>query len=76
MIAGLDKLAHADVDELLSTCPRSRVLAVATDRRQSVLYELRPHERLLGEMSPGALLAAVRDRLGAPRATFERASKT
>jgi hypothetical protein len=45
---------------MLLRSPRSRVLALAADARRAVLYELRPHRTALGELSPGALLAAVR----------------
>jgi DNA-binding NarL/FixJ family response regulator len=39
---------------------RVRVVGVSADGRESVLYELRPHERVLGEISPSTLLAAIR----------------
>jgi hypothetical protein len=39
---------------------RARVLGVSPDGREGVLYELRPHERVLGEISPATLLAAIR----------------
>ena len=46
------------VDMLLRS-PRSRVLALASDARNAVLYELRPHRTPLGELSRESLLAAV-----------------
>lgn len=52
---------------MLLRCPRSRVLALATDARRAVLYELRPHRTPVGELSRDALLAAVRG--AAPEAT-------
>jgi DNA-binding NarL/FixJ family response regulator len=42
---------------------RPRVLGVSADGRQSVLYELRPSQRVLGEISPSTLVAAIRGRL-------------
>ncbi|HEU0302439.1 MAG TPA: hypothetical protein VFR37_23470 [Longimicrobium sp.] len=44
---------------MLLRSPRSRVLALGTDARRAVLYELRPHRTPLGELSRQALLAAV-----------------
>ena len=47
----------------LGTGPQVRVLALSTDGRDGALYELQPQERLLGEISPPVLLAAIRDTL-------------
>jgi DNA-binding NarL/FixJ family response regulator len=44
---------------------RALVLGVSADGRESVLYELRPRERVLGDVSPSTLLAAVRAGLSA-----------
>jgi hypothetical protein len=47
---------------------RVRVLGVSADGRDGVVYELRPQARVLGEMSPATLLAAVRgEDLSEPR---------
>lgn len=48
---------------MLMRSPRCRVLALASDARRAVLYELRPHRTALGELSRESLLAAVH---GAP----------
>jgi hypothetical protein len=40
--------------------PDQRVLALATDGRRAVVYELRPHLTDLGEISPDGLVAAIR----------------
>lgn len=40
--------------------PHQRILALAIDGRQAVAYELRPYLTELGEISPDALLAAIR----------------
>jgi hypothetical protein len=54
--AGLPALGR----ELLGLRPRMQVVAVRCDGQATSLYELRPHERKLGEISPEALLDAVR----------------
>ncbi len=63
VIAGLNGVAPAQVSHLLSERPRLRILAVSRDGGETFLYELRPHERLLGEISPQTLLAAIRGRV-------------
>jgi DNA-binding NarL/FixJ family response regulator len=53
----------ARIDELgraLLQRGSSRALAVSPDGNESFLVELRPHQVPLGELSPEALLAAVR----------------
>lgn len=45
---------------MLYRSPRTRVLALGTDARRSVLYELRPHRTALGELSRESLLGALR----------------
>jgi DNA-binding NarL/FixJ family response regulator len=40
--------------------PLLRVLGVVDEGRQTFVYELRPHRTALGELSPEALVAAVR----------------
>jgi hypothetical protein len=52
--------------ELLGRHPWMHVMAVRRDGRDASLYELRPFECKLGEMSPETLLDAVR-RAGATR---------
>jgi DNA-binding NarL/FixJ family response regulator len=60
VIIGLEGLAWPDVSDLLRHHPGLRVLAVSADGSESCLYELRPHERMLGDVSPRTLLAAIR----------------
>jgi DNA-binding NarL/FixJ family response regulator len=60
VITGLERLARPDVADLLGHHPAVRVLAVSADGSESYLYELRPHERMLGEVSPRTLLTAIR----------------
>src|SRR5262245_2956462 len=54
--AGLPQIGQ----ELLTNNPRLRVVAIRSDGRATSLYELRPFERKLGEISPASLLDAVR----------------
>jgi hypothetical protein len=60
--AGLPPLGR----ELLATHPWMHVVAIRGDGRDTSLYELRPVERKLGEISPACLLDAVR-RVGSAR---------
>jgi hypothetical protein len=53
---GLPPAARA----LLARQPHAKVLAMRNDGRQTSLYELRPHETDLGQISPETLLQAVR----------------
>lgn len=46
--------------DLYASDPLLRVLGVVGDGRQTFVYELRPHRTPLGELSPDALVAAVR----------------
>jgi hypothetical protein len=58
-IKGLDESGDSGVSRMLSHSPSARVLAIAADGAQTVLYELRPQKRVLGEISPTTLLAAI-----------------
>jgi DNA-binding NarL/FixJ family response regulator len=40
--------------------PRVKVLMIATGGRTAVLYALRPHKVVLGDVSPQGLVAAIR----------------
>ena len=48
-----------NVVELLWRWPRSRVVAVAPSGRTAVVYELFPRKRVVGDLSPNALVDAV-----------------
>jgi hypothetical protein len=48
------------VSGLLAIRPSLKVLAVIDDGRDAALYELRPHKRAVGELSPDRLMALVR----------------
>lgn len=61
VVMGLEEARLPEMGErLLAEHPGVRLLGVAADGRESVLYELRRHRRSLGEMSPRALVTAVR----------------
>jgi hypothetical protein len=59
VLVGGRRAGTHEVDDLLHRVPHVRALAVAEDARTAVLYELRPDRRLLGELSPAAVLSAV-----------------
>ena len=50
----------AEGAELLSSRPRLRLLTVTRNGRRTCLYVLKPHCEDLGEVSPAALLRAVK----------------
>ena len=62
-ITSLEGSGSASAADLLAQCPDLRVLAVSPDGSESILYELRACERMLGDMSPRTLLAALKGRL-------------
>jgi hypothetical protein len=65
VIVGAEHPEAADpVPPLLAERARLRVLAVTADGRESVMYELQPRRRELGELSPAGLLDAVRATAG------------
>jgi DNA-binding NarL/FixJ family response regulator len=47
-------------EALLSNEPRLRVLGVVADDGRGFLYEMRPHRSPLGDLSPSALVTALR----------------
>jgi hypothetical protein len=49
------------VVELLRQLGRPSVLGVSGDGRNALLYQLRPHVTPLGELSPAALVRAIRE---------------
>jgi hypothetical protein len=60
VITRLDEPPSESVGRFLGAGSHVRVLALSVDGRDGALYELRPQERPLGEMSPPVLLAAIR----------------
>jgi len=49
-----------EIGVLMRRHPRVRALGLAADGRTGTLYELRPHARRLGELTPEVLLGAIR----------------
>lgn len=47
-------------EDLLYAHSRVTLLALQVDGRQALLYTLRPHTELLGELSPAGLIEAIR----------------
>ncbi len=54
------KLDTEDVAQLLARHPRMRLLAVSGDGRSTMMYELRPHEIEVGNVSPQGLVDVLR----------------
>jgi DNA-binding NarL/FixJ family response regulator len=58
-------LADSDLPQeclsLFEALPHVRVIGVAADGRRAFLYELRPLRTALGELSPDALVQAIRE---------------
>jgi hypothetical protein len=49
-----------EVGRLIRRHPRVRALGLTADGRTGTVYELRPHSRCLGELTPEVLLGAIR----------------
>jgi DNA-binding NarL/FixJ family response regulator len=47
--------------QVVNRAPHVKVLAVGSEGRHAWLYELRPHEQRIGEVSPQDLVSAIRD---------------
>lgn len=60
LIVGAEAAPEGTVGSLVAGGRRLRALEVRSDGRESVLYELRPHRVLLGEISPDTLLQTIR----------------
>ena len=59
LILAEDGTPRDDYAPALYAHPRLRLVAISDDRRQAVLYELRPHRSPLGELSAESLIRAV-----------------
>lgn len=51
---------YAIAGRVFIDAPRSKVLAIATSGRSAVMYQLRPHKKMLGDVSPQSLIDAIR----------------
>jgi hypothetical protein len=67
VIAEESTASPEEVGDLLELRPLTRALAVAHDGRAGVLYELRPHRHVIGELSVDSVLAAMTPRLPIPQ---------
>ena len=59
VVAGVSGPLEPDVVAIAQGHPRTVVLGLRTDGRQSWLYEFLPHPRALGELGPHELRAAL-----------------
>ncbi len=55
-----EETRERDLSYLLRRHPQLRVLSVSADGSETFLCELRPHEQILGELSPKAFVAVIR----------------
>ena len=61
VVIGLpDSTLPAECDRLFDAYPHIRVLGIAADGRRAFLYEMRPHQSPLGEVSPERLVEVIR----------------
>jgi DNA-binding NarL/FixJ family response regulator len=65
VITSLKQSGHPGAALMLRKRPQLRVLAVSADGRASSLFEYLPHERMLGQISPGTVIAAIRGEVSA-----------
>jgi chemotaxis response regulator CheB len=61
VVLGADHPAIAAGVAVLADRARLKFLAVGADGAETTLYEMEPHRIALGELSPSALVSAVRD---------------
>jgi DNA-binding NarL/FixJ family response regulator len=66
ILADEHRALTTEVHELLSERPRTKVLTILDHGRETFLYELRPFQIRLGQVSPQTLLDAVRTARTAP----------
>jgi len=59
IVAGARASSAPAIGELLEARPRTRVLTIAADGAQSILYRLSPEAVALGDLSPSRLLQAI-----------------
>jgi hypothetical protein len=60
----------------LDRWPHARVIFVETSGRESVLYELRPHATVMGELAPEQLIDAIRRAAGVAAAFANRQARS
>jgi DNA-binding NarL/FixJ family response regulator len=62
--------------QIVNRSPHIKVLAVSAEGRSVWLYELRPHEQLIGEVSPEELVSAIRDAMRTASVPMEITAET
>jgi DNA-binding NarL/FixJ family response regulator len=62
--------------QLVNRSPHVKLLAVSAEGRHVWLYDLRPHEQLIGEVSPEELVAAIRDAMQTASVPMEITAET
>jgi len=61
ILAAANSSSESDqIFAVLSEHPTASVIAIASGGNQAFLYDLRPHITLIGELSPSALLSAIK----------------
>jgi hypothetical protein len=53
--------------DLLALLPSAMIIALSSDGRNAVVYEMRPHRRAMRNISPGALISAILARSARPK---------
>jgi hypothetical protein len=67
LIAGISDASDADLEEVVTTYPRIKVLGIEPGGRWMFLYELLPRRITIGEVSPERFVNLIRGSLdGAP----------
>ncbi len=61
VLIGTNGLAERTIKQLVGRHPQAKLLVLTQDGRQTFLYELRPHRKSLGAVSPQKIAAAVRE---------------
>lgn len=61
VIVDADRVGAREIAATARACPGRRLLAITGDGRSAALYEMRPHRRALGELSPERLAAIIRE---------------
>lgn len=59
VIAEADRVSEDAVTSLLRHRHAVRILGISDDGRHGILYEMRPHRVLLGELAPAMLVAVI-----------------
>lgn len=71
VIAAEQDAAPAEISALLQRLPQARALTVTDDGHSGVLYELLPHRRTIGQLSPDAVRSTIRQAARRTELVFE-----